>query len=664
MPTGWIRAYTEETDQFGPGDADYRERNNRAEFRRDFVTQLRETATQSGQVLRDLHWGDEVELPSGISTTAFTRAIFAADTGFIPTSHVVELAYVSARADQDNGYQTELTYRADGEDRRVALIWGDCVQVIARGGDMCQVRARDYYGEVPADHLVESPLLEVYFIDVGQGDGVLVRTPDRRHLLVDGGLERTKQHTGKNAADFVDWKFFRDYGDFRVRLDSLMASHSDNDHYGGLHDLVRQDNFLAERELDCLGVDIDTFHHPGLSRWESRAGVHPTHHDGLGPREVVADDFNYFVRLLGDRADAEASIVNHAESELSSYWKYFVRDVLENSPATTVQRLGVTREDLQGGGELPNLWDNTVGYDIKVLGPVTVDRNGTPGLPDFGPRSYNTNGHSVCLRIDIGMASILLTGDLNKPSMDWLAESYGDRMGAWLCDVAKACHHGSDKISYRFLENMRPAATVISSGDAEGHGHPRAEVVGASAITGRVEIDREEDRLLTPLIYMTEIERSVSLSAIERIDFVDVPADDPNDPALTGSLVGRHVEAMSDDSLLSEADLDEIAALPEDQRNGRRNEMRTVSRNRFRIQEQSILDQAMRLRVASRVPQGPLGASLKRSSLWRARIMDRNHYGLVNVRTDGTTVMCATMDETEDDWIIHTFPARTRVEVD
>ena len=235
------------------------------------------------------------------------------------------------------------------------------MQIMARGDDLCQVRARGFQGDVPTDHLMEAPLLEVYFIDVGQGDGVLVRTPDRRHLLVDGGLERTKQHTGKNAADFVDWKFFKDYGDFRVRLDSLMASHSDNDHYGGLHDLVRQNSFLADRELDCLGVDIVTFHHPGLSRWENRVGAQPVHHDGLGPREVVADDFNYFTRLLGDRADAEASIVNNADTELSSYWKYFVRDVLANSAATTVQRLGVAREDLQGGGLVRSAGGETAG---------------------------------------------------------------------------------------------------------------------------------------------------------------------------------------------------------------------------------------------------------------------------------------------------------------
>lgn len=30
----------------------------------------------------------------------------------------------------------------------------------------------------------------------------------------------------------------------------------------------------------------------------------------------------------------------------------------------------------------------------------------------------------------------------------------------------------------------------------------------------------------------------------------------------------------------------------------------------------------------------------------------------MNVRTDGELVMCATLDETEEDGIIHTFPAR------
>jgi beta-lactamase superfamily II metal-dependent hydrolase len=83
-----------------------------------------------------------------------------------------------------------------------------------------------------------APLLEVYFIDVGQGDGILIRTPDFRHIMIDGGHPRRSQPSGKSAADFVDWKFFEDYGMDVVALDAMIASHNDFDHYGGLADLL------------------------------------------------------------------------------------------------------------------------------------------------------------------------------------------------------------------------------------------------------------------------------------------------------------------------------------------------------------------------------------------------------------------------------------------
>ena len=57
---------------------------------------------------------------------------------------------------------------------------------------------------------------------------------------------------------------------------------------------------------------------------------------------------------------------------------------------------------------------------------------------------------------------------------------------------------------------MAARATVISSGDNEDYAHPRARVLGASARYGR-ESRAPGGELLPPLIYSTELARSVGL---------------------------------------------------------------------------------------------------------------------------------------------------------
>lgn len=107
-------------------------------------------------------------------------------------------------------YTAPLYAQATGSKRRIELLWGDRVLVLDASGARTRVRARGVEGYVDPSNLGTRSLLEVYFIDVGQGDGVLVRTPDHRHIVIDGGHTRTKQQTGKSAADFIDWTFVKD----------------------------------------------------------------------------------------------------------------------------------------------------------------------------------------------------------------------------------------------------------------------------------------------------------------------------------------------------------------------------------------------------------------------------------------------------------------------
>ncbi len=70
--------------------------------------------------------------------------------------------------------------------------------------------------------------LKVHFIDVGQGDAILVQTPNGKNMLIDGG----KESAGKKVTAFLKAKGVK-------TLDVVIATHPDADHIGGLNEVLR-----------------------------------------------------------------------------------------------------------------------------------------------------------------------------------------------------------------------------------------------------------------------------------------------------------------------------------------------------------------------------------------------------------------------------------------
>jgi competence protein ComEC len=73
---------------------------------------------------------------------------------------------------------------------------------------------------------VKGQSLEVHFIDVGQGDSILIRSPSGQNVLVDGGRR------DDNALAYLQSVGV-------ASLDLVIASHADADHIGGLEEVVR-----------------------------------------------------------------------------------------------------------------------------------------------------------------------------------------------------------------------------------------------------------------------------------------------------------------------------------------------------------------------------------------------------------------------------------------
>lgn len=70
-------------------------------------------------------------------------------------------------------------------------------------------------------------VLEVYFLDVGQGDATLVKFPSGKWMLIDGG----ERHQGEKVITML-----REAG--VEQLDIIVATHPDSDHIGGLPKVI------------------------------------------------------------------------------------------------------------------------------------------------------------------------------------------------------------------------------------------------------------------------------------------------------------------------------------------------------------------------------------------------------------------------------------------
>src|SRR5262245_12827929 len=125
------------------------------------------------------------------------------------------------------GFPTAVVYDKVGKGRKALkeLLWGDWMIVTGEetGGHL-PVKARGCTGFIDAKLAMATRVLEIIFVDIGQGDGCLVVTPDDKHLLIDAGA-------GDNMHRFLRWRYGRFQKEFT--FEAAIMSHSDLDHYGG-----------------------------------------------------------------------------------------------------------------------------------------------------------------------------------------------------------------------------------------------------------------------------------------------------------------------------------------------------------------------------------------------------------------------------------------------
>ncbi|OGB16681.1 MAG: hypothetical protein A2W72_14915 [Burkholderiales bacterium RIFCSPLOWO2_12_67_14] len=409
--------------------------------------------------------------------------------------------FVALRADGKPSY----LYESNRKTKARQVLWGDYLNIRQELGDgwlevdwapRSPTARRTLY--IPEQDVVTQRPLEIIFVDVGQGDGAVVVSPERgaheRIMVIDAG-------EAGNMNAFLKARF-QTYAGFNFH--AAVLTHPDQDHYQGFLQLFQNPQ-----------VGFKTIYHNGLVERPV-----PGTWDKIGQPVVdSATGRAYIHGLAVDRPAIEAAF-GGVTDDTRYLFPRVMKAALDNPKIGDIRMLSTTHaQQEQGLAWMPGFGPSDQrGYTIQVLGPVVEpDAQQAPRLRRFNSYGETKNGHSVLLKLTLGRFSVLFGGDLNLPAEKFLLTHYAG-LDAWpregsaayqqmidtaratlSAEVMKSCHHGSSQVTDAFLQAVHPAAFVISSGDAEGHVHPRPDLLGRLGAAGRG---------AAPVILSTELQRS------------------------------------------------------------------------------------------------------------------------------------------------------------
>ena len=235
---------------------------------------------------------------------------------------------------------------------------------------------RDKEGETRTGFVEESRLsatqqLKIFYLDVGQGDATLIEA-EGAIVIIDGGpnkgfhRELVKRRKALRDAD-------RDAGlppRQRLRINLVVVTHFDLDHYYGLIKILESDDF-----------EIGQLYHNGLPRYGDGAdkdlnlGDVIEHNDGT--RSISTD-----LRGVDSARELLDSGQLLTETGRDNKFAKFLRAVVAASDAGRLESMErKVRRDATGAGEI--LPDTGPDMSFEVLGPVTTEKTGAIRLPAF-----------------------------------------------------------------------------------------------------------------------------------------------------------------------------------------------------------------------------------------------------------------------------------------
>lgn len=259
--------------------------------------------------------------------------------------------------------------------------------------------------------------LKIVYMDVGQGDGVLLRTSGHGGILIDGGSS-----SNKRVGEYVMVPVLKYYGVSEVEY--AFVSHGDVDHVSGLEYLLNEEQ---------SGVHVVNLVLPEYGDQDALQEL---------KSEATANNVNIIYMKPGDNIT-----YNHQHAE-----------------TINIECLYPDEEAGQGVLDTNNLsmiLKTTITWDVREA-----------DIENLNKSSDSNASLSLLFVGDAGIAAEKRLIELyGKNSLGEISDSIA-------CDILKVGHHGSRNSSGSdFLKRVSAMYGIISCGKDNRYGHPHAETL-------------------------------------------------------------------------------------------------------------------------------------------------------------------------------------------
>ena len=318
----------------------------------------------------------------------------------------------------------------------------------------------------------------VTFLDVGQGDGIVVETGQGAYLFDCGSTSRRK------IGEYVLKPYLKSRGIQSLR--GVFVSHPDEDHMNGILELLENGGEW--------GITVEQMFLPAITEAERREAFEKL----LVAAEYAGVPVSYIkcgdeirdsrLRLRCLHPEENTTLVDANAYSECFYVEVFAKAVKWGA-AEGMEASG------EGGRAASEVYGENGSFAVGVIGERT-------GHVDTGERKN--------FGVGVGKLSILLTGDVEGEGEQQLTQELqtlktlrvaqesqalqnvrklqesqepreqqelweSRRQGGFKVDILKVAHHGSGySTSSEFLAAAGPAAAIISCGRNNSYGHPHA----------------------------------------------------------------------------------------------------------------------------------------------------------------------------------------------